>query len=293
MIKGLHHVGLSVVNLDRSVEFYRDLLGTDVVNHATFAGPQYESILRLEGAKGRSAMLMAPNMRIELFEFARPSSRSRDAGWKASDQGISHFCISIDDINSAYARLVGARSSVNWPPLDFFGAVKATAGRDPDGNLFELLEVSDPASSVSVTRGSNHVCLSVANIDRSIAFYRGLLRMEVVSGVSSFAGEQYERLLGVRDAQGRGAMLSAANMQLELLEFSRPLPKPADSPRPVCDHGITHFCVEVGDIEGEYERLKVAGASFHCPPLDFFGIAKATYGRDPDGNAFELLQVLG
>lgn len=55
--------------------------------------------------------------------------------------------------------------------------------------------------------------------------------------------------------------------------------------------GITHFCVEVSDIESEYERLKAAGASFHCPPLDFSGEAMATYGRDPDGNVFELLQM--
>jgi hypothetical protein len=34
------------------------------------------------------------------------------------------------------------------------------------------------------------------------------------------------------------------------------------------------------------------GAVFHCPPQDFGGAVKATYGRDPDGNVFELQQII-
>lgn len=138
-------------------------------------------------------------------------------------------------------------------------------------------------------KGMNHVGVSVSNLDRSIAFYRDLLGMEVVvEGV--FAGERYERILALKGASGKVALLKAANMQIELFEFSCPSPRRGDPQRPVCDHGITHFCIEVADIEAEYERLKSAGVTFHCQPLDFFGAAKATYGRDPDGNAFELLE---
>jgi catechol 2,3-dioxygenase-like lactoylglutathione lyase family enzyme len=141
-------------------------------------------------------------------------------------------------------------------------------------------------------RRMNHVGISVSSLERSIEFYRTGLDMEVlVQG--AFAGHEYETVLGLKGATGRVALLKAADMQLELFEFSHPAPKAGDPQRPVCDHGITHFCVEVADIAGEYERLKAAGASFHCPPLNFFGAATATYGRDPDGNVFELLQLNG
>jgi hypothetical protein len=60
--------------------------------------------------------------------------------------------------------------------------------------------------------------------------------------------------------------------------------------RPVCDHGITHLCLNVTDIDKEYERLNAAGMRFHCPP-QHMGALKATYGRDPDGNVVELLEV--
>jgi catechol 2,3-dioxygenase-like lactoylglutathione lyase family enzyme len=139
-------------------------------------------------------------------------------------------------------------------------------------------------------RGLNHVGISVANLDRSVGFYRDLLGMEVVFH-GEFAGEQYETILALEGARGRVALLKSGNLQIELFEFSHPVPKRGDPRRPACDHGLTHFCIEVADIEGEYERLKAVGVPFHCPPLDFFGAEKATYGRDPDGNLFELLQM--
>lgn len=139
-------------------------------------------------------------------------------------------------------------------------------------------------------KGLNHVGVSVTNLDRSIAFYRDGLGMEVVVHWT-FQGDPYERLLGLKGVNGKVALLKATNLQIELFEFSHPPPAPGDPERRVCDHGITHFCIEVVDIEGWCGRLKAAGASFHCPPMGFFGTAKATYGRDPDGNVFELLEM--
>jgi len=139
-------------------------------------------------------------------------------------------------------------------------------------------------------KGLEHVGISVANLERSIQFYRDLLGMHVVEQ-DGFQGELYERILALSGAKGKVALLKTTNMQIELFEFERPQPKPGDPERPVCDQGITHFCIEVTDIDAVYARLKAAGVPFHCPPLRFPGEAAATYGRDPDGNVFELLQL--
>ena len=58
--------------------------------------------------------------------------------------------------------------------------------------------------------------------------------------------------------------------------------------RPVCDHGITHLALQVSDIEAEHQRLADAGMFFHCPPGEQI---RAIYGRDPDGNVVELMEV--
>lgn len=138
----------------------------------------------------------------------------------------------------------------------------------------------------------NHVGLSVSNLERSLAFYRDVLGMEVVIQ-APFEGGRYEIITGLTGAKGRAVLLQlkGTSLQVELFEFSHPKPKPADPQRPVCDHGITHFCMSVKDIESEYQRLKAANVAFHCPP-QVSATSKVTYGRDPDGNVFELLERL-
>ena len=105
--------------------------------------------------------------------------------------------------------------------------------------------------------------------------------------------ELYEKIMALEGAKGRACLLKKGDLQLELFEFSHPSPRPKDPKYPVSDHGISHFCIEVAGIDGVFQRLRTAGVAFHCPPLNFFGKAKATYGRDPDGNVFELLELSG
>jgi catechol 2,3-dioxygenase-like lactoylglutathione lyase family enzyme len=139
-------------------------------------------------------------------------------------------------------------------------------------------------------KGMNHVGVSVSDLNRAIAFYRDVLGMEVVVQ-RPFGGEKYEMILGLKGARGQVALLRFGDIQIELFEFASPRPKRGDPRRPICDHGITHFCLEVTDIDDAYARLKAKGVSFHCSPQSFSGKAIATYGRDPDGNVFELLEM--
>ena len=61
--------------------------------------------------------------------------------------------------------------------------------------------------------------------------------------------------------------------------------------RPVNNHGHTHVCVDVTNIEDAYKTLLQNGVEFHAPPQDF-GQVKATYGRDCDGNVFEIQEII-
>ena len=139
-------------------------------------------------------------------------------------------------------------------------------------------------------KGSVHVGMSVADLDRSVKFYREAFGMEVIVQ-EPFEGAQYDRIMALTGVRGRVALVQAGSLQLELFEFSTPRSAPAHPDRPVSDHGITHFCVEVDDLDKEYRRLLAAGVRFHCEPLAFSATERATYARDPDGNVFELLET--
>ena len=146
-------------------------------------------------------------------------------------------------------------------------------------------------------RGVHHVAMATGDIDRLVAFYRDALGFEVLSrGGWEQGSTAIDGIVGLPGSAARTAMLRAGNAYIEMFEYSAPAGKPAEQDRPVCDHGYTHFCLDVQDIDAEYERLLGLGMRFHCPPP--LGVrapgrvAAATYGRDPDGNVIELLEIL-
>ena len=140
--------------------------------------------------------------------------------------------------------------------------------------------------------GINHVAISTGDIDRLADFYQNLLGFEEVFKLNWDIGhEALDNITGLTDSSARIIMLKCGNACIELFEYVTPEPKLGDSNRPVCDHGITHLCLQVTDIDSEYTRLTAAGMRFHCPPQAVGEEIRATYGRDPDGNVVELLEV--
>ncbi|MAG68736.1 MAG: hypothetical protein CL471_00320 [Acidobacteria bacterium] len=142
-------------------------------------------------------------------------------------------------------------------------------------------------------RGVHHVALSTSNLDRLVSFYCDNFQFEVVYQYQWRQSPVIDRLVGLEGSVARTAMLGAGNTHIEIFEYSEPKGAEAGADRPVSDHGYTHFCLEVDDIEAEYERLLSGGMKFHCPPVATrdSGSLLATYGRDPDGNVIELIEI--
>jgi len=144
--------------------------------------------------------------------------------------------------------------------------------------------------------GIHHVAISTGDMERSLTFYRDLIGLEVImeGGWESGDAESQmaEKINALKAPAAKMAMLKTGNAMIEIFEYSSPQPKPGDPNRPVCDHGITHICLDVTDLDAEYDRLKAAGMTFHCPPQMLGRSVKTTYGRDPDGNVVELQEIL-
>lgn len=150
--------------------------------------------------------------------------------------------------------------------------------------------LSADAKGESMITGIHHTAISTPDIERSLAFYRDLMGFEVLSDTTWPVGTAVADLVtGLKDSSSRMIMLRIGEMHLELFQYSSPEPKTMDPNRPVADHGYTHICMSVTDVDAEYERLVAGGMKFHCPPQSMGGTIKATYGRDPDGNVIELL----
>ena len=144
-------------------------------------------------------------------------------------------------------------------------------------------------------RGVHHTSFSTNNFDRLVHFYRDVIGLPFVAsydwGADSPDIEGLDKIVGLKNSVTRTALLRAGNTHIEIFQYLNPKGNDAVANRPACDVGLTHVAFDVVDIHHDYERLKAAGVSFHTPPQRV-GNFWSTYGRDPDGNIFELQEVL-
>jgi catechol 2,3-dioxygenase-like lactoylglutathione lyase family enzyme len=141
--------------------------------------------------------------------------------------------------------------------------------------------------------GANHTSFTVSDMERSLAFYRDLLGLEVLFDQEGTGG-YLAAITGFPDAHLRIVHLRipGSTHRLELVQYYRPQGQPADVR--TCNPGSAHLCFEVADLEAAYQRLRAAGVRFRSEPTPITAGANkggaALYLLDPDGITLELFQ---
>jgi len=141
----------------------------------------------------------------------------------------------------------------------------------------------------------HHAGVTVADMARSLRFYRDLLGLEVQSDMRLTDAFVFE-IAGLEAAAIRIANLGLPGSDqtlVELLEYEGVERHPA-SARP-CDPGNGHLCLEVTDIDSMCERLATAGVPMRSAAAVEIALAamrgaKALYVSDPDGYYVEFHQ---
>jgi len=145
MILGLHHAAIAVPSIEQAVAFYCDVLGFEVVMEADIPGgiDVMAQALGISDSEFKVRMIKKGNSCIEMFEFGQ-SEAGEDAR-PANKLGITHFALVSDDVENDYNNLVDHGVTFNAP---LFGAAPSrfAYGRDPFGNIFELLENNPDAA---------------------------------------------------------------------------------------------------------------------------------------------------
>jgi catechol 2,3-dioxygenase-like lactoylglutathione lyase family enzyme len=143
--KRVHHTGYTISSLDRSVAFYRDFLGCDVIATHEKEGGYLAAIVGYPDAHVRMAHLRVPGGEhvIELFEYLAPDGHKTDV--EPRNVGSSHLCFVVDDLPRLYDRLreSGVDSFVS-PPIEVDTGINrggfALYLKDPDGITVELFQ---------------------------------------------------------------------------------------------------------------------------------------------------------
>lgn len=133
-----HHVGLTVRDLDRAVEFYQDVFDFAVLAEFSVDGEAFETGVDIEGASAQFAHLDAGSVRLELVAYD-PADHQQTTP-QLNQTGATHFGLAVDDIDSFYETLPETVDTLSAPQTTETGT-RICFVRDPEQNLIEVLEL--------------------------------------------------------------------------------------------------------------------------------------------------------
>jgi glyoxylase I family protein len=148
------HTGITVSNLERSLEFWQNVLGFEFSHRAHQAGKMAEEITGVADAELKLAVVKAPGgHKIELLEYLAPADLKRDNHLSTSprtslrpcDVGHVHVALKVENLEPLLQKI----AATGWKPAG--KPQKLSSGpnagkrviyvRDPDGTTIEFMEI--------------------------------------------------------------------------------------------------------------------------------------------------------
>ncbi len=145
-IVGSWHTGFQVADLDRSLSFYRDLLGLEEVWRRVVSDEYIRTLVGYPGLELHQALLRIPGTEhhLELLDYRNVERTAVDTC--TANPGTAHICLLVSGLASMYDRLLDAGVTFISPPV--VPTVGPNKGRlvaymcDWDGIRVELVQLS-------------------------------------------------------------------------------------------------------------------------------------------------------
>ena len=141
-LQRLTHVGVCVSDIERSLRFYRDVLGFVFVSELQVAGEPAATLLQLTPLDLRAVYLERDGFRIELLHYAAPGHQGNGQPRAMNALGLTHLSFRVDNLAETRAALARAGVAVLENTHIDLPAFEAAAifVTDPDGTLIELVQ---------------------------------------------------------------------------------------------------------------------------------------------------------
>ena len=308
-VSGVESVGMTVSDMDRSVDFYKHVLGFEKLSDVEVAGDAYEQLEGVFGLRLRAVRLRLGDEILELTQYLAPrGGRPIPVDSHSNDHWFQHIAIIVRDMDEAYARLRENKiPSASTGPQTIPGWNVGAAGirafyfRDPDDHNLEVLSFPPDKGLAKwqardrLFLGIDHTAIVVGDTETSLQFYRDTLGLKIVGSGENYGTEQ-EHLNNVAGAHLRITTLRAdSGPAIEMLEYLNPRdgrPYPADEHANDLAHWQTRLLAPAPD--DTVGVLRSQSVPFVSPglvavPGDTLGFTRGALVRDPDGHAMEIV----
>jgi catechol 2,3-dioxygenase-like lactoylglutathione lyase family enzyme len=137
----LTHMGICVSNLERSLHFYRDVLGCKEVGRLALEGEAVATLNGMPDCKVNAVYLERDGWRLELLEFLLPDWVGPQTPRPMNQLGLTHLSFRVPDLETACAQIEMAGGGLlRATRLELPGPTRVIMAFDPDGVRIELIE---------------------------------------------------------------------------------------------------------------------------------------------------------
>jgi catechol 2,3-dioxygenase-like lactoylglutathione lyase family enzyme len=310
IVSGIQQVGVGVRDAEAAFKWYRKHFGLNVPVFKDAARANLMTRYTSGKAEDRYAIL-AINMQggggLEIWQYTSKVSVQQPFQPVLGDTGILAAKIKTSDVAKAFDLFTKAGITVSKTLVAGPDGKKAFLVRDPDGNLFQIVEGSDWFSSNGQLTGGICGCvIGVSDIDKSIDLYKAILgATSVVYDVEGDGGD----LAVVKQDGGkvRRALIASGKERLgpfgrlvgqafvELVQVSDRTPRKIYEGRNWGDMGFIHVCFDVREMKKLGAGLAAVGHPFTVDSAETFDMGKAaghfTYVEDRDGTLVEFVET--
>jgi catechol 2,3-dioxygenase-like lactoylglutathione lyase family enzyme len=298
-VAGVGNFSHIVSNLDKSIEFYRDVLGLELTAPPAPFSPN-PAIMKLGntiGAQSHIAVMKIPGsaMGVELIDYK--DIDRKPANPRFQDPGAGNLAIRVKDIDVVAGRLKKAGAHVltaAGSPVDIQGREKGFFVQDPDGFVVEITQLTPLPPDAAKTTGNlfgASVEITIADTDQTVKFYRDLLGFQLRVGESFNGNKLMADTAGTPGAQFRqsSGQIPGTAVRLTFIEFKGIDRKPLNTR--VQDPGTAILQLRVRDVDAAVKTLKAGGGtviSTGGEPVTL-GTRRLAIVRDPNNLFLELL----
>ena len=301
---GVNHIGLSVRNLDASLDFYQRATGFKVVRREVVRNNSAaDKLYGYEGVEYEVAVLEAPNMLFELREF-RHNRDQPISKMPVQGPGMTHTCFQSPAHLSGYDKFKRAGAEIlsrGNGPVDLLGAgVTYAYAYDPEGNMVELEQLDfdrlggDPRNPEWIEEGRDlwmtQVALVTHDIERFTNYYSEIMGFNPYRAADIEDRVTFDDATDVDDVSLKVVFFRMAqrSKSMEFWEYVNPETPQFTGNRDSTALGYS-YSIEVSDIQAEYARMSDLGVEFVSEPV-LLGDSWQVHANDIDGNVFALRQ---
>jgi catechol 2,3-dioxygenase-like lactoylglutathione lyase family enzyme len=303
-LMGVNHIGLSVRDLDASLEFYQAASGFKLIRREIIRdNSAADKLFGRENVEYEIAVLEAPNMLFELIEF----SHNRDqpvSKMPVQGPGMTHTCFQSPAHLSGYDKFKRAGAEIlsrGDGPVDLLGqGVTYAYAYDPEGNMIELEQLDfdvlggDSRNPAWIEEGLDmwmtQVALVTHDIERLTNYYSKIMGFNPYRAADIENRVTFDDATDVDDVEIKVVFFRMAqrSKSMEFWQYDNPQTLQFGGDRDSTALGYS-YSIEVADIQAEYARMVDLGVEFVNEPVllgDFWQV----YANDIDGNVFALRQ---